>query len=237
MAESEVDIYSNGMYFENNPTWGVEDSPFKAKYIYEILSENKVVFSRVSEIGCGVGGVLRNLRSLVNDQSVTWAGFDISGQAIEIARGFPESHGISFYQENFLEADRPCDVLLVVDVFEHVPDYMGFITECRRKATYKVYHIPLDIHVSATLRDSFLNARKSVGHLHYFSEKTAIATLEDTGHTILATKLTPGAIELFREHPSVRRGIANIPRFIVGLFSKRLSARLFGGYSLLVLAT
>ena len=44
------------------------------------------------------------------------------------------------------------DVLLVIDVFEHVPDYLGFIEKLRQKADLKVFHIPLDLSVSSIVR-------------------------------------------------------------------------------------
>jgi hypothetical protein len=78
-------------------------------------------------------------------------------------------------------------------VFEHVPDYIGFLEKCKPLAKYKIYHIPLDIHVSSVLRGSFVNARYSVGHLHYFSEESALATLKDTGHEIVDCFYTNGA--------------------------------------------
>lgn len=45
-----------------------------------------------------------------------------------------------------------------------------------------------------------------------------------------------GAAALADLHPSLRRTLANLPRRLVGLFSQKLSARWFGGYSILILA-
>ncbi len=228
-------IYTDGQYLSSNPTWHEEDAPFKAKYISKLLIKNSITFSSIAEIGCGTGGVLRNVRKLTGRMDAEWHGYDISEEAISLAQRHRESHGIIFQQADLLGLNKTFDVLLIIDVFEHVPDYLGFITSCRQKARYKIYHIPLDLHVSAALRDSFVNARKSVGHLHYFSEKTARATLNDTGHSLIDSSLTPGALELFRLHPKLKSAFANAPRFAFGLLSSSLSVRLFGGYSLLVL--
>ena len=70
-------------------------------------------------------------------------------------------------------------ILLANNFFDHVPDYLGIIEKCKPLPKYKIYHIPLDIHVSAGLRGSFVNARYSVGHLHCFSEESALASLKD----------------------------------------------------------
>jgi hypothetical protein len=126
-------------------------------------------------------------------------------------------------------------MLLAMDVFEHVPDYMGFIKGCKRKATYKLYHIPLEIHVSSVLRNSFIQSRYTIGHIHYFSADSALATLRDTGHEVVDFAYTNGALDLFRQQPSVKRAIANGPRWLLSKLSTPLAARLLGGYSLLVL--
>ena len=141
---------------------------------------------------------------------------------------------MQFFHKDLLETDEYFDVLLIIDVSEHVPDYMGFVQRCRQKARYKICHIPLDLHVSSALRDSFMSARLSVGHLHYFSQKTALATLTDTGHKIIEECSRP-ARSSYSAHPSIKTAAANLPRMIVGRFSPSLSARLFGGYSFLVL--
>ena len=45
-----------------------------------------------------------------------------------------------------------------------------------------------------------------------------------------------GTVALADFHPSLRRTLANLPRRLVGLFSQKLSACWFGGYSILILA-
>jgi SAM-dependent methyltransferase len=235
MESTATDIYRSGQYLAKNPTWHAEDAPFKAKYISRLLARNNVVFATIADIGCGTGDVLRCLRSQSTGQNANWRGYDIAEDAIGIATQNHLNDGIKFHSGDLLATDAYFDVLLVIDVFEHVSDYLGFLRACRERARYKVYHIPLDLHVSAILRDSLTDARTSVGHLHYFSQKTAIATLTDTGHKIADTMLTPGAIELFKRHPSAKRAIANVPRMILGAFSASFATRLFGGYSLLAL--
>jgi SAM-dependent methyltransferase len=228
-------IYTDGTYATNNPTWHEEDASFKAKFIAEIINKNNISINKVAEIGCGSGAIIKTLSHLLNREGVVWKGYDIAPEPIANAKRDPLP-GIEFYCQDLLKLDETFDVLLAIDVFEHVPDYMGFLNLCRDKARYKIYHIPLDMHVSALLRDSLTNARKSVGHLHYFTLSTAIATLTDTGHKIIDTHLTPGAIALFWRHPSLKRAIANLPRIILSQFSPAFSTRLLGGHSLLVLA-
>ena len=230
-------IYTSGTYLTETQSWHAEDSPWKAAQISRILAKNQIEPHRVAEIGCGAGGILKELSKMKGLSDIVFRGYDISPQAIHLARQ-TENKNTQFSCEDLLSAMNTdyFDVLLVVDVYEHVPDYMGFLSKCKTKASYKIYHIPLDIHVSSVLRNTFMGNRYGIGHLHYFTADSPMATLKDTGHELVDWFYTNPAIELFAEHPSFRKAIANVPRYLCSKLSVPLTARVFGGYSLLVLA-
>ena len=46
-----VDIYTDGEYLEKNPTWHVEESSFKAKYILELLKRNNLSPRTICDAG------------------------------------------------------------------------------------------------------------------------------------------------------------------------------------------
>ncbi len=48
-------INTRGHYLENNPSWHIEDSPWKARQILRMLKKNKISPGTVCEIGCSVG--------------------------------------------------------------------------------------------------------------------------------------------------------------------------------------
>ncbi len=229
-------IYSDGSYLENNPSWHKEDSAWKASNIYRIIKANSISFNTITEVGCGSGNVLIELDQLVDNSKIRYDGYDISPQAIEIAKKENNKnvtfHHLDLFSEN---NENKIDILLVIDVFEHIPDYMGFVEKCKNKAKYKIFHIPLDLHASSLVRNSFINTRYSIGHLHYFTADSAICTLKDTGHEIIDYFYTNTAIDLFVKHPSVKKAIANVPRFILQKINIPFAARILGGYSLLVL--
>jgi len=230
-------IYTDGKYLESTETWHVEDSSWKAEQIIRIIRRNELHPENIAEVGCGAGAILGELSKQTYLSDVQFRGFDISPQAIELCK-LVESESVQFSCEDLLLENNVAhfDVLLVIDVFEHIRDYMGFVERCREKAEYKIYHIPLDLHVSSVLRNAFIQTRQSVGHLHYFTADSAIATLKDTGHEIVDYAYTNSAFGLFRTHPSLKKAIANGPRWLFSKFSVPFTARVFGGYSLLVLA-
>ncbi|MBI1389086.1 MAG: methyltransferase domain-containing protein [bacterium] len=231
-----TDRYTSGDYLEQNQSWHAEDSAWKAAQIARMIETHRLAPASVAELGCGAGEILIELSRLDALKNARIEGYDISPQAIALC----QAHGVErakFYCEDLLRDahTETFDLMLVIDVFEHVPDYLGFLEKCRPKADYKIYHIPLGIHVSSVLRNAFLQSRYTVGHLHYFSAESALAALRDTGHEIVDYFYTDVALGVFRQHPSLKRAAANIPRWLFSKISVPLTARILGGYSLLAL--
>ena len=225
-------IYSNAEYLANNPTWHVEHSPWKAQKIYDILRRNDLRPSRIAEVGCGAGEILLQLKALLPDSS--FVGYEMSEQAFAMARR-RESAGVHYVNANMLDENVHFDALLCIDVFEHVDDYIGFIKSIRSYADYKIFHIPLDLSVLTVVRgNALLDARRKVGHLHYFTKETALETIRYCGYEIIDAFLTARAIDL----PSneLRTKLTNIPRVLLSRIAPDFAARILGGWSLMVLA-
>ena len=111
---------------------------------------------------------------------------------------------------------------------------MGFVRKLKTKGEYKIFHIPLDLSVSSLIRGRLMYVRDSVGHLHYFSPETALATLVDCGYEIVDTMYTPSFAAL--PSKSWKAKIIRLPRLVLFRFSPKLLSTLLGGISLMVLA-
>ena len=226
-------LYENGRYLETTKTWHTEDSAWKAGHILRLMRRNNLLPNTIVDVGCGAGQILKELaKDAPTGQS--FYGFDISPQAIALATKASQPR-IQFECADVLAGDTTYDLLLAIDVAEHVPDYLTFLRACKGKARVKIYHIPLELSVSALLRNTVGSARYSLGHIHYFNAEIILAALRDTGHEIIDTLFTSGRIDLFWNAPSVRRAIANLPRWLVAKLHPEIAARLFGGFSILVL--
>jgi len=162
-------------------------------------------------------------------------GYEVSPQAFELCKG-KESGKLGFHLANVAELDVFYDCLLCIDVLEHVEDYIGFVKSIKGKAGFKIFHIPLDISVSSILFSSMMRARQSVGHLHYFTRDTALATLRDAGYEIVDSYYTaPFKGDGFKAR-SLKEAIARLPRRLLFSVAPGLEALLLGGCSYLVLA-
>ena len=224
--------YHSGEYLASNPDWHAADSPSKARWIADILDRNNVEPQHIVEVGSGAGEVLVELQ-----KRYPWAqfeGYDISPDAHAIAA--PKSRGgLSFHNADYLTVDAPApDLLMAVDVFEHVEDYMAFLRTIKPKAPLTLFHIPLDLSVQGLLRGKpILGARQMLGHLHYFFKDTALAILDDCGYEIIDWNYTHGA-ELLPNR-ALRTRMLNTPRRIARAINEDFAVRLMGGASIMVL--
>ena len=226
------DIYTqeNGEYLKKNPTWHLEDSPWKARQILKMLKRNKMHPRTIAEVGCGVGEILNQLYASL-PATVNFAGYDISPDCINLAKK-REKNRLQFKFENFQEGNENYDLMLMIDVFEHVSDYLGFLKMCRTRAGHAIFHIPLDVSAQSVIRSKLIKKRRSVGHLHYFTKETATATLTDAGYEVIDYFYTRN--DLIDGKPLAAR-MAYLPRKLLYKFNKDLAVKLLGGYSLLVL--
>lgn len=230
--------YTTGEYLQKNPDWGQIDSGWKAENVAKICTRNRLEPSLIVDVGCGAGAVIHALSTILELANAQLEGYDVSPQAIEIARKY-EAHNVRFTCGDFLNASERADLVLLLDVFEHVPDYMGFLEALRPRGDRFIFHIPLDMNVQALLRDAQIELRDCVGHLHYFSKKTALRTLEDCGFKIIDLMYTQSALDLeplSRSALKIRTKIANVLRRLTFPVAPDFAAKLYGGYSLMVLA-
>jgi SAM-dependent methyltransferase len=221
-------------YLQSNPSWHVEDSAWKATQILKLLQRNRIKPTSIAEIGCGAGEILNQLHSRLQDKSIQFFGYEISPDAINLCKQ-REKERLTFYQQDVTSLNNYFDVLLLIDVFEHIEDYIGFISNAKTKAQYKIYHIPLDMSVLSILSNYPIKARKDVGHLHYFMKDTALATLIDTNQQIIDWFYTPTAFEVNNKKLDVKNKVIQLFRRITYKLKPSLAVKLFGGFSLIVL--
>jgi hypothetical protein len=136
--------YLDGTYLKNNSTWHIEDSPWKAGEIEKAMTKNNIKAKYIAEIGCGGGEILKQLSTKYPE--IHFTGYELSKDAFNFCLS-RSSKNLKYFNMDIEDHDNVFDVLLCIDVFEHVEDYMGFLKKIRMKAEYKIFHIPLDISV------------------------------------------------------------------------------------------
>jgi 2-polyprenyl-3-methyl-5-hydroxy-6-metoxy-1,4-benzoquinol methylase len=141
MSNDGMDIYRSGEYAKRNPTWHAEDSSWKAGLILDAMSHCDLKPKMVAEVGCGAGVILSSMAHTLGD-SVEFHGYDIAPAAIERARCLEEK-SLHFHMADFLNEDTPhFDLLLCIDVVEHLENYPEFLRNIRDKALkYSMSHL------------------------------------------------------------------------------------------------
>lgn len=232
-----VSIYENGKYLTENETWHIEDSPWKATQVLRLLNGHHIDARTVCEVGCGAGEILVQLSKTLLEEC-TFVGYDISPHLENMWRK-RESDRIRFVCQDFLTSEESYDLLMFLDVIEHVEDYIGFLRKIRDRSRYKVFAFPLEIFaLKALLGRRYLDSRTRYGHIHYFNKDICLSVLKELGFEIIDYFYAPGTVDLSSISKSISpmSRLAKLPRMVVSQMSTDLSAKLLGGYSLFVLA-
>ena len=235
MKQSSNDIYVNGEYFNNNPDWDIADARWKTDVIVDLLKRNKLNPKQVIEVGCGAGENLVEL--LKKDNGIEkLTGYDISPQAINLAAK-KVTDKISFFNEDITgKENMHADLMLAIDVVEHVDDYYGFLRKLKTKSDWFVFHIPLDLSCRTVMKPHvLLQQRQSVGHIHYYSKEMVEWALLDTGYEIIDWEYTKPVVDV-QPANSVKRFVKKILRNFSFAINKDWSAKKWGGYSMMILA-
>jgi SAM-dependent methyltransferase len=225
-----MNIYNEGTYLKRNAGWHQEDSPYKAELVAGLLAGMQA--RSVIEVGCGAGEVIRILSARFAD--VQFAGYDVSKDAAAFWAG-KESANLKYSCSDLLDSDKRADVVLCLDVFEHVEDYMGFLKRLRSHGAHFIFNVPMDMCVMKLLSGGLRYAREEVGHLHYFNEWSAKAALSDCGYRIEAASLSAAFLKV--PPRNLRQTLVAVPRIIAHyLLGSRLACKLLGGYGLIIKA-
>jgi len=234
--------YVDGDYLAHNPTWDVEHSQRKAREILSVIDDEQLagIFHRtenhVVDVGCGAGGVLYYLVEALGERGIQTvpAGYDVSPAAIEMARQqFGQAVTYTCAAEPPIAGGTA--LVLLVDVLEHVADPGALVRSLASKSDYMALRIPLDRSLWNLATRRFATLRRTLGHVHYYTYRSALALLERNGLRVIKYALS----ENFRQRSVRQTRVARMMypvRRVTSWMSPKLNSLLWGGNSLVVLA-
>ena len=225
-------LYVDGEYLAKNPGWHVEESAWKARQVVRALRRNDVAPKTICDVGCGAGEVLRQLQASLDSDCRFW-GYDVSPQAILHRLEPAKQSGLNSVTSEGRQSSS-FDLILVLDVIEHLPDYFSFLQRLKARSRYKIFHIPLDLSVQTVFRkNALLKRRDMYEHIHYFTKDTAVRALRDCGYEVVDYFYTPRSLDFGLTLGQI---LLKLPRRLLFAFDEDSAARLLGGFSLLVFA-
>lgn len=224
--------YLGSEYGRANPSWDAEDSPWKVNQVIRMMRRHHIAPTSIAEIGCGAGAILAGLREHYPDTPLY--GFDIAPGAADFWSRHASAR-IEFTLGDFFQrSHRQYDVLLVLDVIEHLANPFDYLSRLSRHANHHIFHIPLDLSAVSVLRESpLLYVREKVGHLHYYTKGLALTMLEESGYHVVDSFYTGAGFTAPQRGWLAR--MASFPRRVVHAVAKDVGVRLFGGETLMVL--
>ena len=162
-------------------------------------------------------------------------GYEIAPDATKFWSDYAQEK-IDFQLGDFLTINkRNYDVILLLDVIEHIADPFQFLSQLHGVARYYLLHIPLDLSAITVLREQpLLNVRHQVGHIHYFTKNLALSLVEECGYKIINWQYSGAAFNAARR--TWKTKLASFPRAIAYNVNKDLGVRALGGETLFVLA-
>jgi SAM-dependent methyltransferase len=217
------DLYLSGEYLKKNPTWHVGESPWKAREILRMMTRNTIVPETICEVGCGAGEVLKRLQEHMDSRCMLW-GYEISPYAFELTKSRANEKLQFKLADIRQEKDVFFDLILVMDVVEHVEDCFNFLREIKPKSQYKIFHIPMDLSVQSILFGHLIEYRKAYGHIHYFTKEIALQLLKDVGYEIVDYFYTTETIEV--QSNEVERNLLKRLRKLLGRIKRQFISRL-----------
>jgi 2-polyprenyl-3-methyl-5-hydroxy-6-metoxy-1,4-benzoquinol methylase len=190
----------------------------------------------VLDVGCGDGNFLEHLRKLYSHGLI--AGLEIS----EVCARKLEAKGFTVYRGSFESVNGPrFDLLTLLDVAEHVPRPVEFLTRCSSVLTsggYLYIHTPrhcfwdsvfialVSLPGLGRLSRIWLRTRVSQAHLHLWTDRALRMALAKAGFTILFYKkrheLSWPVSRYVETYLNVPRSIANVLGWLFQLTIVRL---------------
>lgn len=172
------DLYTDGTYIKQNPTLHVEDSEYKFFYIKQLLDEIKPKNNHIKILDIGGGAGIIGLKVceyfLKMGTEISFYALDLSKEMLEIQRkNNPYICEIINEPLESLDSNQHFDLILMIDVIEHIPDKDKIANQINNISEYVVYNIPIEINLVDLMRNIKGNYYKgqtaTIGHIHFFS--------------------------------------------------------------------
>jgi ubiquinone/menaquinone biosynthesis C-methylase UbiE len=168
-------MYSTGEYIRKNPTLDAEDTTWKITKIIPLVDEFTNQFSeakvKILDVGGGAGLFLKGISDYLSSKNIRVEQYalDLSMEMLRIQK--ENNPDIKTFFEGSIEKTsfdgKEIDLVLMIDVIEHVPDAVQALKELSRISKYAIFKVPLENN----LYYNFLNLIKTGGLRRYITEK------------------------------------------------------------------
>ena len=228
--------YATGAYFADASRHS-EDLRFKAeaflRFFPPVVKRTGLTITSYADVGCGSGQVIKLVADGLRSQGFVLTsvkGYDVYPQVASL-----QQEGVTFVCADFCQTEDFADLVTLFDVFEHVPDPLGFIRLAAERSYVLGFHIPLDASLNTALRDRYRVKLNNPGHLVFLDTSAALNLLALAGLRVFDYQYT-----FAFQAPSGRTtGLSKLAlavRAPLARLNPWLMSKTVGGASLLVVA-
>src|SRR5215471_15096125 len=172
--------YEQGYADYSRTEWRALGALHKSANIMQLCRD--VPHESILEIGAGDGAVLELLRK--NNFGSEWHALEISDSAVALlkSKGFDAE---AFDGGHVTRPNKSVDLVVMSHVVEHLEHPRILLEEAARVGSHVCIEVPLEHTVR--LKDE--NVFRPVGHINYFTARTARMLLLSVGYEVIATRL------------------------------------------------
>lgn len=178
-------LYQENKYFEKNPTLHEEDSHWKISKILPLIdklfndkyiTKNEII---LLDVGGGAGIILKEVAEYITyiyGVRVNKICLDLSPGMLNVQKkNNPDAKLLNEDICNTTLKNGSIDIILMIDVLEHIPDWKMALEELRRVTNFVIFKVPLErnlVNISLNYLkqgDVYKKGVESVGHINWYN--------------------------------------------------------------------
>jgi len=205
VGQPDDNLYTSDAYIAKNPTLHAEDSPWKASKILPLvdlvaprLGTREIV---LLDVGGGAGLILRAVAEHLeraHGLRVRKYALDLSPGMLDVQRRSNPDLARALREDIRATSlgDREVDIVLMIDVLEHVPEPARALAEIRRISRHAIFKVPLECNLYfcalnvAKCGRLRTRMRERNGHINVYTCRGLERLLVASGGTIIARSFT-----------------------------------------------
>ncbi len=196
-------LYLSGDYLRKNPTLHAEDSAWKAEILTPFL--NSLVLAHpvsplnILDVGGGAGLLLRLVGEYLSQScghKIVKSVLEYSPEMLDLQK--TNNPDLASASQGSIEMTsfrhKEFDLVLLIDVLEHLPDDLRAIKEVGRISQYAIIKIPLEDNVHSRIMNALQGGKlrqhafESVGHVNSYGVGTYRKLIRTAGGRLVLEK-------------------------------------------------
>lgn len=247
-------FYKNGIYLSKNPLLHSEDSLWKTKKIIPLVDilmkhlKNKEI--TILDAGGGAGIILNKIANYITKKynlKVNKFILDLNAEMLKIQKkNNPDIKKVVLGDiRNTPFREKEIDLVLMIDVLEHIPEPKKALKEIKRISKYAIFKVPLENNYGNTIQekiDSGISRRKcidEIGHINIYNFSQLKEEIESNYGIIINSNFTNvfqynNHSKTWKKKSSLYKRVKNYIAMIVYFLSPRICSLLFLDFAIIL---